>query len=388
MTLPEGITLFGNSFLFDDLYHWIQSHLHPAPGMFMNPGACLLLLGPPGIGKTYAVEHICSHLGVSLRKIDSTLCHSTKDLEDLLLKITTTQLEDALLQQPMPKLIFLDEFEILLQNDRNIPSALYQMVSGAGKKKLPYLPIVVACHHTMEKRLGDIKRACRFLQLRPPSDTEILLMLRDHTKRRGIQVSVEVLLHVSESAHGNMQQAQNLLEYEMLQNRTNLDPPQEGIDKMPDMDQLYHNPSPAMARLLFEEDPWMTPLRFHENLPMELNMRKGTRSRKAHTYSSILRCMMEWDVLSTRATDLLGTEMATEHLCQAPCTRLRQLKKKKAGHDTTLVDFTRALSQMSIQKKMERWCYQDDFPWKHVGNYGYTQKKMKKFSSVDTDKNS
>jgi hypothetical protein len=73
----------------------------------------------------------------------------------------------------------------------------------------------------------------------------------------------------------------------------------------------------------------------------------------------------------------------------APCYLLEQLKRKKNDNQTSMVHFTKTLSQMSLQKKMERQSYNDEFPWKHIGNYHYTLKKQtlarKKFSAVDTD---
>ena len=107
---------------------------------------------------------------------------------------------------------------------------------------------------------------------------------------------------------------------------------------------------------------------------------------KAVVYSEILRCMIEWDAMST---DDPCTDIPLEHLCNAPCYLLDRLKRRKNGGRASMTCFTRALSQMSLQKKMDKQCYKDEFPWKHIGNYHYTLSKQpparKKFSAVDTD---
>ena len=161
------------------------------------------------------------------------------------------------------------------------------------------------------------------------------------------------------------------------------------IDRMPDIDVLYDNPTKKIAKALFEEDMWMNPLRFHENLPIEIETRKGTKIKKATVYSEILKNIMEWDIMNTNTTDDISNEMSLEHLCKSPCYLLQQLQKKKKNDQTSMAYFTKTLSQMSLQKKMDIQSYNDNFPWKHIGNYHYTLKKQKqtrkKFSSVDTD---
>lgn len=375
MTLPEELGLYGNHFAFETLYKWIQESTQNLQ-TFVNMSSCIMIMGTPGIGKTYSVTKMCEHLGITIKKIDSTNCHSVKELEDLLIKMTTTNLQDALMQQVSKKLLFIDEFEILVQLDRNMPSALYNRLMGIQGRLLPYIPVIVACNINMEKRLGEMKRTWQCIQLKLPTEAEIILMLRQYQT----QVRADTLLYIAEKANGNIQQALHMLQYELYKEPEEMIEPTyiHSIDTTPSIDALYHNPSAHMAQQLFQEDMWMNPLRFHENLPMELEFRKGTHNKKSRIYSKILQCMIEWDIMTgaDNGEGCLG-EIAIEHLSSAPSRILSSLIKKKRGNETTLADFTKALSQMSLQKKMERHTYQDDFPWKHVGTYNYTLKKNK-----------
>ena len=330
---------------------------------------------------------MCETLGISIKKIDSSNCHSIKELEDLLTKMTTIHLTDALMGQVSKRLLFIDEFEILVQLDRNMPSVLYQRLMGQNSRTLPYMPVVIACCNNMEKKLGDMKREWRCIHLKQPTETEIMLMLRNYVKRDvkpcGTYITADVLMTIAERANGNMQQALHMLDYERLLPVAEHTPLSyehiQKIDMVPNIDVLYHNPSMEIARRLFLEDTWMNPLRFHENLPTELEFRKGTKLRKDDTYSHMLRCMIEWDAMNAQEDpDGCLADIAIDYLCNAPCSILARLKKKKAGGNTTLADFTKTLSQMSLQKKMEKQSYQDDFPWSHIGTYNYMLKKQTK----------
>lgn len=385
--------IFGNGYGFEEIYTWIE-RMTSCKMQSMCQSACLIVTGAPGIGKTYGIETICKILEIKIKKIDSSNCHSTKELIDLLTKMTTTSLEEQLLQQDTKKIIFIDEFEIMLGIDRNMPSTLCQLVGCDSKtdKRLPYMPIIIACNSNIEKKLGDIKRLYRLVHLRTPTDADIILMLREHVRRTNIHVSADILVSISERAAGNMMQAIKMLGYEILSMKSKKDDDvtqHVGIDKMPDIDILYNSPNRDIAVMLIEEDIWMNPLRFHENLPLELDKRKGTKSQKGSAYSKMLMCMIEWDVmLSHMGTDNTNVHnIATEHLCRAPCSILPSLPGKKNAKESSMVGFTKTLSQMSLQSKMEKQTYNDGFPWKHVGGYSYMLKKTKKkkFSTLDTD---
>lgn len=377
----EELGIYGNTFGFEALYKWIQDSIHKEKP-YMDTSSCVILTGTPGVGKTFSIARMCERLGITIKKIDSSNCHSIKELEDLLTKMTTTHLTDALTGNVTKKLLFIDEFEILVQLDRNMPSMLYQRLMGHHGKQLPYMPVVIACCNNMDKKLGDMKREWRCIHLKQPTEAEVMLTLRNHMKGDSSYITADVLMTIAEKANGNIQQALHMLAYERLmpsQEHTENTEHIHSIDTTPNIDVLYHNPSIDTARRLFLEDTWMNPLRFHENLPTELEFRKGTRVKKGETYSSILRCMIEWDAMSAQEdTDGCLIDIATDHLCNAPCRILAHLKKKKAGGDTTLADFTKTLSQMSLQKKMEKQSYHDDFPWNHIGTYNYTLKTIPK----------
>ena len=389
MSIVQQCGIFGNTFCFEDLYRWIENSTNNISNKkATDQSSCVILIGPPGVGKSYGVERMCDQLGISIKRIDSTNCHSTKDMCDLLTKMASTNLEDSLLEKETKRIIFIDEFEVLVGLDRNMPSILYQHLDCSNAKTrtkpMPYIPVVVACNTNIEKKLGDLRRGCRCICLRNPDDADVMLMLRWHAQAIGMDAPSDLILSISEIVQGNMQQAVRILAYELVRISQNIKTTckHATIDRMPDIDVLYTSPNRSTARMIFEEDMWMNPLRFHENLPAEIETRRGTRAKKATVYSEILRCLIEWDVMSTSIEDGC-TEISTEHLCRAPYL-LEQLKRRKDGNQTSMVHFTKTLSQMSLQKKMEKQSYNDDFPWKHIGNYHYTLKKhnptRKKFS--------
>lgn len=400
--------IYGNKFCFEELYRWIDDKVNNNATK-MDHTACITFIGSPGIGKTYGIEKICELLKVRIKKIDSTNCKTVKELQELFVKMACINLEDVLRNEVSKKIIFIDEFEIMIQLDRNMPSALYQLIDTtvSGNKSLPYIPVVIACNNNVEKKLGDIKRYCKSIHLRSPTDADVLLMLRMYSQKQKIKVSADVLLRISETVSGNIQQALHLLHYEILQisnkqnqnNENNNETEnsnenktyykiQNSIDIMPDINILYNNPSRRTAYHLFEEDIWMNPLRFHENLSKEIEMRKGTKTKKDNVYSNILQCILTWDtMINNLDINDNSIDIAMEYLCNAPCYILPQLERKKNVEEATMNEFTKTLSQMSLQCKLNRQTYKDNFPWEHIGNYFYTLKKNihKKFSLVDTD---
>lgn len=382
----ENIGIYGNRFCFEDLYHWIDDKVRN-PSNRMDKNCCITIIGAPGIGKTYSVEKICEALDIHIKRIDSTNCRSIKEISDMFIKMASTNLEEILMQKTRKKIIFIDEFDIMIQMDRNIPSAIYQLIDtqSSGKRSLPYIPVVIACNDNIEKKLGDIRRLCKTIHLKPPTEADVILMLRSYTQINNIKIPMDVILNISEGSSGNIQHALQMLQYQLLIENSMANEKKQTLDSMPDINILYNNPSLKIAYHIFNEDIWMNPLRFHENLPKEMDMRKGLKQKKQKIYSNILRCMLNWDMMLSH--DMSHTDIAMTYLSYIPCYMLSELERKKNAKDASMNEFTKTLSQMSLQCKLKRHTYKDNFPWEHIGNYCYTIKnrKIKKFSDVDTD---
>jgi hypothetical protein len=140
-----------------------------------------------------------------------------------------------------------------------------------------------------------------------------------------------------------------------------------GTDGEADFRCVFQDPTPAkladMVRI-FSDDPWLHPLRFHENLIKEIGNRKGPAKEKRRVYSALLRALTDWDALMVAG----HTELALETLASNIHARLSRLPRRVravVGEDD-LQDFTKIFSQISIYKKQERALYAKepcDFPW-------------------------
>lgn len=151
-------------------------------------------------------------------------------------------------------------------------------------------------------------------------------------------------------------------------------------DKIPSLVEIYHSMSPKMAFQVFHEDPWLHPLRFHENLPHELKQRKGLHIRKNAAYNHIMYGMCIWDLLMSknRNEDIqIPLFFISQYLVY-----LQEFDRKKNAMESQ-DHFTKMFSHLSLEKKNQITCYHDG--WEYIGSYHRNliegNAKRKKFSS-------
>lgn len=153
------------------------------------------LIGPPGIGKTAAVERHAERLGVNVVKIIASRCVPSEivgmtmpDPETQTMKIYDShqigRLEDG-------DVLFLDE---LLEADQMVLSALLTLIESretASGRGLPDIQIVAATNETIppEQLRGNIKQ--RFLFKRFESDAASIS--RHIERKTGVSVSSTLL---------------------------------------------------------------------------------------------------------------------------------------------------------------------------------------------------
>ena len=127
-----------------------------------------------------------------------------------------------------------------------------------------------------------------------------------------------------------------------------------------DVDALFRGPSRDAACRIIATDPRTMPLRFHENLIGELSRRRGTKTAIAAAYNEILWNMVDWDLLMNST----NTEFAIDHMASIATHLLPKLKLKPNSGEANQDDFTKMLSQLSIQKKNARQLHATGIPWK------------------------
>jgi len=154
------------------------------------------------------------------------------------------------------------------------------------------------------------------------------------------------------------------------------------IDKLPDINELYVPKSLSDWIKLFSLEPWMHPLRFHENFIKELENCKKSKAEKTILYHELLSHLIQWD---THMGFLLESGIEgtiTELPIELFSMQVQKILERAPRHyplknpDETLSDFTKLLSQLSLQKKFCQNYYDtyqgDNFPINEFPYYWFT----------------
>jgi len=137
-------------------------------------------------------------------------------------------------------------------------------------------------------------------------------------------------------------------------------------DKAYEFGCVFSDPNIHGIRSVFADDPWLQPLRFHENVPKDLAQRRGGNSEKELLYRHILSHMCNWDGFMTSHKDD-EYDIPIEYISHVALL-IHKLKPKKTKDTENLSDFTKLFSNLSLQKKQERVTYasNSEFPWNYA----------------------
>lgn len=379
---------YSNYHAWKEVDDWLAWQYTIPSGQRLTHESVLFLTGNAGIGKTFLVESLCKRRDIDIVMIHSHNCENSKELRDRIFKACTTRLVDNIQgRQAAQRLILLDELDTLLNMDRMVLSVLADIL-GTG---LPRVPIIAIGSSQSEKKLAIFKTKCVHVTMFPVNIADIFLFLKNCVKERGeakgtARPNAAQLMEIAESSNGSLSFAKQQLEMagggerEGDNDRTRIGA--SNTSKTGGMDSsltcfryIYGDNELHHIVQLLTEDPWLNPLRFHENLIKEIASRKGTNAEKARVYASLLKIITEWDAFMSSGEDVI----AIEHLARGIQTHLRLLttkksttkkastandKKMQGAAEQDLQGFTKLFSQMSIQKKHERTLYNgSSFPW-------------------------
>lgn len=312
---------------------WIYKQIKEAIDQ-AHPGMSLCILGPSGVGKTHALKTITKTVDWEVYWIDSIICGGTRDLRDILEK----QLGTSLLQKvsgARKRVIVIDELDTLYQLDRNI----FTLLSSVHKHHPNHIVVYVG-NSLMDKKIKTSLPGIQTLFFSAFSESDICIIL----KERFPTCSYKDILFVAENCFGNIAQAIHMIEM----NQNNI-----ATDEQVGFDSIFTTTSRDVITRILQEDPWVNPLRYHENVPKLLPARIKSRE----VYGKLLEVLCNWDMLMQHTDPDSAIDYVTTFILQ------QQYPRIPAGD---LGNFTKMFSNLSLQKKNEKTLYprgDQDFPW-------------------------
>lgn len=311
----------------------------------------LFVCGNSGIGKTHSILKICEELNLFVSYLTTNNCSSSVELKDCIVKNTSSSLIQILTNDTKKKIIIIDEFDSMISLDRTINTTMFNILA---EKKYKLVPIICISSLDVVKKIGNIKKKCEIIELGHPTNEDIYCLLKNLNKN----ISEEMLKNVINKSNNNLYQCMNNISIEnsrFLYDKT---------DDIINVNELYgktYNQEYIVKLLL--NDPWLYPLRYHENLINELQNRELTTKRQHEFYKHFMNNIVFFDLLMYN--NLIQDAC---HVFTLMTYNLYKINHKK-NKSSDLSNFTKILSYLSLQKKNIKKNYTSVFPIYQLDSY-------------------
>lgn len=304
----------------------------------------IAILGPSGIGKTYQMQQLIDALELDAYWIHSSNCTNSKELRDMIQKGFKTNLLSNLAQVKTKKVVIIDELEVFVQMDRMMMSVLSDVLQEFRSSKGN---LILIGDSLLDKKVSSLKGTVKVLECSMPSHSDVFVWCKDRAPK---SMKKTLIMEIAEASNGNPGYALEMIKAKSVTSSMGTKQVVTDLES---------------TRRKLTDDPWLYPLRFHENLIKQLNKKKGTKQQKSANYQRLLTALCDWDYMMANTEDPV---YAMEHIAMCICEYYTKLEYKKGQDKDASDDFTKVFSNLSLQKKQERSLYAQglEYPWMHA----------------------
>jgi nucleoside-triphosphatase THEP1 len=327
----------------DNIKKWISESYN---NKFLSTDSCLLITGNSGVGKTHIIYKIIEDLDLFVINIDINNCSTSEEFIDFIIKSISSSLIQILTNNNKKKIILIDNFDVLLSLDATINIALLKILTK--KNNYKHIPIICISSIELIKKIGDIKKKCKIININDPTNDEIFNIISNSYPSMNKH---EIFDLITSTETKNINQI-----FKKIEN-TNV---YYDIDTKYDI--YCNNFNRDDLRRIISAESWLIILKFHENLFGDLNNRKIIKKNKNSYYKNYLNNFCYFDYLMT-----ISNEIAIDFFISLIYDIIILKYKKNITINNN--NFTKILSYLSLQKKNIKLSYNNNFPLYQIGNY-------------------
>ncbi len=162
----------------------------------------LLLVGPPGSGKTSAAYAIAHDLGYDPIEINASDMRDKEHLENILKNLKAPSLLTM-----KPRLIILDEVDAIPRQEGSALASLVKKIVSSGEA-----PVVMTANDAYERHMYEIRNMALMVKFYRLRQTTVVSVLRDICKKEGLRVPDSILAMIAKNSQGDLRAAINDLE--------------------------------------------------------------------------------------------------------------------------------------------------------------------------------
>jgi len=196
------------------LQTWLEAHQEKSTDI----KRCVLLTGPPGLGKTTMALCLLNHYGYDVHEFNASDIRTKSQIEESLYKLIYMKR----VQSKKPLAIIMDEIDGMSGGKNGGLTELTRYINpnrGKGNQKkenklkeIPLPPIICIRNNANEKKLQDFRKDCLELVFKPANHQDLMKLLNRICREEGLKLDEEAKQLILEYAQADYRRLINYLQ--------------------------------------------------------------------------------------------------------------------------------------------------------------------------------